>query len=105
MTAGQPAGIRERRPQIVDTGVVAVLDAHDAFVVCRSQAAQDAHARTFVGGHLVLLQGDTTLSVVDRASGVRQLSRMRPAYRRYMVPEAAPSCSAPTGSARPQIPS
>jgi hypothetical protein len=27
----------------------------------------------------------TTLSVVDRASGVRQLLRMRPAYRRYLV--------------------
>jgi len=32
--AGQTAGIGERRPHVVDTGVEAVLHAHDALAVC-----------------------------------------------------------------------
>src|SRR6266851_3241688 len=32
--AGQADGIGERRPQVVDIGVVAVFDAHDALAIC-----------------------------------------------------------------------
>ena len=32
--AGEAAGIGERRPQVVDIGVEAVLHAHDALAVC-----------------------------------------------------------------------
>jgi hypothetical protein len=32
--AGQTTGLRECRPEVVDIGVVAVLHAHDAFVIC-----------------------------------------------------------------------
>src|ERR1700722_10463256 len=53
--AGQAAGIGECRPQVIDIGVVALFDAHDARAVCRSQAAQDAGTRTCVASHLVLL--------------------------------------------------
>src|SRR5262249_45823075 len=49
---GEPAGIGQCRPQVVDVGVEAVLHAHDAFAICRSQAAQDAG----IAGHLVLLR-------------------------------------------------
>ena len=53
---GQAAGVGQCRPQVVDTGAVAVFDAYDAFAACRSQAAQDAGTRTWVAGHLVLLR-------------------------------------------------
>ena len=53
--AGQPNGIGERRPQVVDIGVVAVFDAHDASAACRSQAAQNAAASTCVAVHLAAL--------------------------------------------------
>src|ERR1017187_1819877 len=52
--AGETAGIGECRPQVVDIGVVAVLHAHDALAICRSQAAQDAGTRTCIASHLVL---------------------------------------------------
>ena len=32
--AGEPAGIGERQPQVIDTGVEAVLHAHDALALC-----------------------------------------------------------------------
>src|SRR5579859_7443655 len=35
--AGQAVGIGDCRPQVVDIGVEAVLHAHDALAVCRSQ--------------------------------------------------------------------
>ena len=46
-------GIGQRRPQGFDVGVVPVLDAHDAFAVRRSKAAQDAGTGMWVARHLV----------------------------------------------------
>jgi anti-anti-sigma factor len=50
--AGLPG--RRCRPQVVDIGLEAVLDVHDALARCWLQAAQDARARACVAGHLVL---------------------------------------------------
>jgi hypothetical protein len=44
--AGQAAGIGEGRPQVVNTGVIAVFDPGDAAAAGRSQAAEDAATRT-----------------------------------------------------------
>src|ERR1700729_1427530 len=53
---GQAVRVGQCLPQVIDTGAVAVFDAHDAFAACRSQAAQDAGTRTGVAGHLLPLR-------------------------------------------------
>jgi hypothetical protein len=38
---GQSDGIGECRPHIIDVGIEAALDAHDALTICRTEAASD----------------------------------------------------------------
>jgi hypothetical protein len=80
--AGQAAGIGECRPQVVDAGVVAVFDTHDALAVCRSQGAQDAGARTCVASHLVLLRSrfPRAISVCRASSRCSHKARYRPSH-------------------------
>ena len=80
--AGQAAGIGERRPQVIDTGVEAVSDAHGALAVHRSQAAQDAGAPTCVAGHLVLLRSrfPRATSACRASSRCSHKARYRPSH-------------------------
>jgi hypothetical protein len=70
--ARQAAGIGERRPQVIDVGVVAVLHTHDTLAVRHAQGAHDAVARGRVAVHVVLLR-----SRLPRAASVYRASRTR----------------------------
>jgi hypothetical protein len=73
--AGKTLGIGESRPQLVDPGVEAVLDANDARAVGGLQAAQGAIGSTCMARHLLLLRfaGDRSALVTDPA-GPRESS-------------------------------